>query len=117
MSSTQPRAVKPTQPRYFAQNGAIMTFDWTRPMPENGYLGTVSFPGVATNKPIQVFDPKTSVKGTDWAFQAQDGSFLCRMFVTASQSRVTFSQNRIGNWPNITVYAVPYKPGMENEEG
>jgi hypothetical protein len=52
-------------------------------MPQNGWLGTVSY-GSINAKPIQVFDAKSVAGGTSWAFQAQDGSFQCRMFVSSN---------------------------------
>lgn len=81
-----------------------LTFQWTRQMPDKGYLGTVTFRQFQ-KKPIQVFDPEPVVYygqllGWSWAYQAQDGSFLCRMFVSAYiDSYVTFADRKKGNWP------------------
>lgn len=100
-----------------------MTFQWTKPMPTNGYLGNVTFREFQ-KKPIQVFDPKPIevhgvVLGTSWAYQAQDGSFLCRMFVSAfNDVFITFSERKKGNWPLITVFAPHHSnlgdPGGQN---
>ncbi len=38
----------------------LLTFQWTKPMPKNGYLGNVTFRQFQ-KKPIQVFDPKPVV--------------------------------------------------------
>jgi hypothetical protein len=87
-----------------------LTFEWTRRMPNNGYLGNVTFRQFQKKK-IQVFDPKLIetygvVLGTSWAYQAQDGSFLCRMFVSAfGDLYVTFSDRKKGDWPLISVLA------------
>ena len=81
-----------------------LTFQWTKKMPKNGYLGTVTFRQFQ-KKPIQVFDPEPVytygiLLGWSWAYQAQDGSFLCRMFVSAYyDSHVTFSDRKKGDWP------------------
>jgi hypothetical protein len=79
-------------------------------MPNNGYLGNVTFREFQ-KKNIQVFDPQPVTVygvtlGFSWAYQAQDGSFLCRMFVSAfGDVFVTFSERKKGNWPLITVFA------------
>lgn len=81
-----------------------LTFQWTKKMPKNGYLGIVTFRQFQ-KKPIQVFDAEPVyvhgfLLGWDWAYQAQDGSFLCRMFVSAIiDSYVTFYELKKGKWP------------------
>ena len=104
----------PTTLTTFYQNpdatGDVLTFQWTKPMPENGYLGNVTFRQFK-KKLIQVFDPEPVVSwgvqlGISWAFQAQDGTFLCRMFVSNfGDLFITFSERKKGDWPLITVYA------------
>ena len=88
-----------------------LTFQWTKQMPDKGYLGIVTFRQFQ-KKPIQVFDREEVrshgiLLGFSWAYQAQDGSFLCRMFVSAFRdSYVTFSERKKGNWPvPLTVLA------------
>ena len=89
---------------YAPDTGEVLTFQWTKQMPSNGYLGTVTFRQFQ-KKPIQVFaaEPVYTygiLLGWSWAYQAQDGSFLCRMFVSAFiDSHVTFSDRKKGNWP------------------
>jgi hypothetical protein len=104
-SSSTTTAV-PTRQHYFAYDGTPMSFTWTKPMPQGGYLGTVTF-GLLKNKSIQVFDPKDVQYGKSWAYQAQDGSFLCRMFVTSDWRFITFSDSKKGNWPLISVFSLP----------
>lgn len=95
----------PTRTRYNCgdvDNPDYITFQWTRPMPNGGYLGTVSY-GQITNKPVQVFDAKVdnTTKIVDWTFQAQDGSFLCHMFVSpiVLKRNVWFGACRNNVWP------------------
>ncbi|MFY9621838.1 MAG: hypothetical protein WAM70_03630 [Pyrinomonadaceae bacterium] len=112
-ATTEAAQTKPTTITTFfeAGTGDPLTFEWGRQMPENGYLGTVTFRQFQ-KKPIQVFDREEVrshgiVLGFSWAYQAQDGSFLCRMFVSAFRdSYVTFSERKKGNWPiPLTVLA------------
>ena len=110
--STEAVQARPTQITTFYTGDTFepMTFEWTRPTPGNGYLGNVTFRQFK-KKPIQVFDPRTVstygiVLGTSWAFQAGDGSFICRMFVSAfNDVYITFSDRKTGDWPLITVFA------------
>jgi hypothetical protein len=102
----------PTNPKYNCGDSAnpdFISFAWTSRMPNNGWLGTVTY-GKFVNKPIQVFDAKVDPKYdndrglTDWAFQAQDGSFLCRMKVTPNVLRrsVSFESCRNNIWPTLS---------------
>ena len=110
--STQATSTAPTQVTsfYTPDTLEILTFQWTRPMPNNGYLGNVTFRQFQ-KKPIQVFDPKPVVSwgvelGISWAYQAQDGSFLCRLFVSHfGNVYIGFSERKKGNWPLITLLA------------
>ena len=101
----------PTNPNYNCgdpDSPDPISFAWTRRMPNNGWLGTVTY-GSFVNKPIQVFDAKVDPKYnngrglTDWAFQAQDGSFLCRMKITPNGLRrfVWFESCKNNNWPQL----------------
>jgi hypothetical protein len=106
MSAQQEASSNPTKTLYFAKNGGLMRFKWTESRPRKGaWLGEVTF-GKYVNKPIQIYDAKTSAAGTDWGYQAQQGEFVCRMEVSADQSRITFSRSTKGDWPMITVYAI-----------
>lgn len=110
--STQATPAPPTRITTFYTPDTFepLTFEWTRPMPNNGYLGNVTFRQYQ-KKNIQVFDPRPVVSygvqlGISWAYQAQDGSFICRMFVSAfGDVYVTFSERKQGNWPLVTVLA------------
>ena len=103
---------KPTQVTtfYTPDTKELLTFEWTNTMPEKGYLGNVTFRQYK-KKPIQVFRPEEISSygvplGTSWQYQAQDGSFLCRMFVSAHlDSFITFSERKKGDWPLITLLA------------
>jgi hypothetical protein len=110
--TTQATGTKPTTiTTFFTEKGERLTFEWTRQMPDNGYLGNVTFRQFQ-KKPIQVFAPEKVYSygvllGVSWAYQAQDGSFLCRMFVSAFRDAyVTFSELKKGDWPvPLTVLA------------
>jgi hypothetical protein len=110
--TTEATGTRPTQITtfYTADTFEPLTFEWTRQMPANGYLGNVTFRQFK-KKNIQVFDPKPVstygvVLGTSWAFQAQDGSFICRMFVSAfNDLYITFSDRKSGNWPLVSVFS------------
>ena len=112
MSTTATTRTPPTQVTtfYTPDTFELLTFQWTRPMPNNGYLGNVTFRQFQ-KKPIQVFDPKPVVSwgvelGISWAYQAQDGSFLCRLFVSHfGNVYIGFSDPKKGNWPLITLLA------------
>lgn len=88
----------------------LLTFQWTRRMPNNGYLGNVTFRQYQ-KKNIQVFDPQPVVSygivlGFNWAYQAQDGSFLCRLFVSNfGNVYIAFSERKKGDWPLISLLA------------
>lgn len=97
----------PTKRTYVDGNDGLMFFNWVRQMPNNGYLGEVTY-GSYQKKPIQVFDPHPATTADVekiWQYQAQDGSFLCSMKVTAGQTSITFFDRKKGNWPGITVDA------------
>ena len=109
--STTATSTYPTLSRYQCGSGCgVLTFQWGRQMPENGRLGTVTF-REHVNKPIQVFDRQDvryngQLVGYNWGFQAQDGLFLGRMFVSLYQSFIGFTQFRPGDpWPRVTCTA------------
>ena len=109
---------------FFTNDGTndSLTLEWTRRMPENGYLGNVTFRQFQ-KKPIQVFDPKIVVTfgvklGISWAFQARDGSFICRMFVSNfNDVFITFSDRKKGDWPLVTVYSLHHHANVAGVEG
>lgn len=103
---------KPTLARYNCGDAAQpdnITFNWTAKRPNGGWVGEVTY-GNFVKKPIQAFDAKfidpanPNQKMLDWAFQAQDGSFLCRMTVDSSRplkANVSFGTCRNNNWPQL----------------
>jgi hypothetical protein len=99
---------EPTKRVYVDDCDVRMTLNWTRRMPNDGYLGEVSY-GSISRKPIQVFDAQTDPTDPEqsktWQFQAQDGSFLLKMKVSGDQNKVTFLSLRKGTFPLVTVYA------------
>ena len=109
-SPTPPPNQKPTLQRYNcgdAEHPDYITFNWTGQRPHGGWVGEVTY-GSFVKKPIQAFDAKfvdpTNPKIIDWAYQAQDGSFLCRMTVNSAPLRngsVTFGTCRDNNWPQL----------------
>lgn len=83
-----------------------ISFTWTKRMPQGGWLGTVSY-GKIISKPVQAFNAakiNDDARMLDWTFQAQDGSFLCHMYVTTKPSdrSVSFGACRNNNWPQVT---------------
>lgn len=104
MSTPQTASAFPTKRVYVDDDNALMSFTWIRPMPHNGYLGEVTFRSVK-KKPIQVFGAIDDNGSKNWGFQAQDGSFLCRMEVASDQNSITFLDLKKGNWPLITLNA------------
>ncbi len=110
-TTTTATSTDPTAPRYQCGSGCgTLTFQWGKRMPENGRLGTVTF-GQYVNKPIQVFDAQPIkyndvIIGTNWAFQAQDGSFVGRMYVSSDQYNVSFVNCNNANWPLTSCFAL-----------
>ncbi|HEX8503214.1 MAG TPA: hypothetical protein VF659_21700 [Pyrinomonadaceae bacterium] len=107
-TTTTATTTDPTALRYQCGSGCgTLTFQWGRRMPENGRLGTVTF-AQYVNKPIQVFDAQPilyrgKVVGTNWGFQAQDGSFLGRMLVSAYKCYIRFTDFRPNDpWPQVS---------------
>ncbi|HEY0006632.1 MAG TPA: hypothetical protein VGB17_17755 [Pyrinomonadaceae bacterium] len=89
----------------------FMRFDYTRNMPDNGFLGnqytTIVFPRGGertTAKAVQWYNGRTTTNnggGMLWGYQAQDGSFLCpSVFVSTDKRTVIFSACR--NLPDRT---------------
>lgn len=101
------RAAQPTPDflnYYCPAEGAFLAFDWTTAMPYGGWLGqTYGF----TNKDVQAYNAlPLGGGGLNWGFQAQDGSFVCRMYVSADKGRLDFVNCRpSGSWPVTTCYA------------
>lgn len=99
------RAATPTpqnQDYFCPYEGAFLAFEWTRPMPYGGWLGeTDGF----THKAVQAYNAQPLPGGgLNWGIQAQDGSFVCRMYVSANQNTLSFV-NCNGNWPVTFCYA------------
>ena len=90
-------------------------------MPEGGRLGTVTL-GQFQNKPIQVYDAQPLLfngvrVGTNWGFQAQDGSFVGRMYVALYKSFVRFAHLRPNDqWPQVACFASTIDP-RDSREG
>ncbi len=108
-TTTTATSTDPTAPRYQCGSGCgALTFTWGKQMPDNGRLGQVTL-GQFVNKPIQVFDLQIIKDSAgnelyrDWAFQAQDGSFLGRMYVSRGKSYIRFAHFRATDqWPQVT---------------
>jgi hypothetical protein len=107
--STTVTSTDPTLPRYQCGSGCgLLTFNWKTRTPNNGRLGEVTL-GQYVNKPIQVFDaqviyaPDGTELLTNWAFQAQDGSFLGRMYVSKLKGFIRFAHFRASDqWPLVS---------------
>jgi hypothetical protein len=94
-TSTTQITENPTHTLYHCGSGCgTITFQWGKRMPKKGRLGTVTI-GQFVNKPIQVFAAKPIAGGgTDWRFQAQDGSFLGHMLVSPLKGFIRFANFR-----------------------
>ncbi len=100
------RAAIPTpqnQAYYCPNEGAFLAFEWTKQMPYGGWLGeTDGF----THKPVQAYNAQTLPGGwLNWGIQAQDGSFVCRMYVSSNQDTLNFVNCR-GYWPVTSCFAL-----------
>jgi hypothetical protein len=110
-SPTVPPDQKPTLPRYNcgdSQSPDYITFNWTGTKPNGGWVGDVTYNGKKTL--IQAFDAKyigaPTDKLVDWGFQAQNGSFVCRMKVNSKvpllrNASVSFDTCNNNNWPQL----------------
>jgi hypothetical protein len=108
-SPTVPPDQKPTQPRYNcgdSQSPDYIDFNWTGRKPNGGWVGEVTYGGSKTL--IQAFDAKyigpPTDKFVDWGFQAQNGSFVCRMKVNSKLLRnasVGFDTCNNNTWPQL----------------
>ena len=121
--STTATSTDPAALRYQCGSGCgTLTFSWGRRMPDNGRLGTATL-GAFVNKPIQVFDRQeirfgNVLVGYNWGFQAQDGSFLGRMYVSEpGQSFIRFAKFRPNDqWPQVFC-ATPTPDSRDSREG
>lgn len=116
MSSATKQIAEPTRTHYQCPGCGPLSFKWTRRMPKGGWLGEVTI-GQYTNTPVQVFDAKPLPGGgTDWAFQAQDGSFLGHMYVSVLKFYVRFAKFRPGDqFPQVTCSAASPDPADSRE--
>jgi len=91
----------PTKTLYFCPNeGTYLTLSWTRPMPYGGWLGQAT---TSETKDVQAYDAQSLNGGvTSWGFQAQDGSFVCRMYVSSNQNSISFGNCR----PSATPWTI-----------
>ncbi|HEX8336169.1 MAG TPA: hypothetical protein VF621_05525 [Pyrinomonadaceae bacterium] len=92
------------QSYYCPYEGAFLAFEWTKQMPYGGWLGrTDGF----THDDVQAYNALPQGGGLNWGFQAQDGSYVCRMYVSSDKSRLDFVNCRpYGAWPVTTCFAL-----------
>ena len=107
-SSARAYTATPTrdpQTFYCPYEDAFVSFDWTTPMPYGGWLGQT---GYYKYKDVQAYDARPlSGGGLNWGFQAQDGSFVCRMYVSADQNNITFVNCRpFTNWSLTSCFSI-----------
>jgi hypothetical protein len=121
-TTTTAVSTEPTAARYQCGSGCgTLTFTWGRQMPEGGRLGTATL-GKFVNKPIQIFDAQPIkyndvVIGTNWGFQAQDGEFVGRMYVSLYKSIVRFAHFRANDqWPQVACFVSTPDP-RDSREG
>jgi hypothetical protein len=99
--SSSARAAYPTpqfRTYYCPHEGALLAFEWTKQMPYGGWLGRTYD---IAEEDVQAYDARPLYGGgLNWGFQAQNGSFVCRMYVSADQNHITFVNCRpFANWP------------------
>ncbi|MFL6333730.1 MAG: hypothetical protein ACJ754_10510 [Pyrinomonadaceae bacterium] len=121
-TTTTATSIDPTAPRYECDSGCgMLTFTWQPGDYKGGRLGTATF-GQFVNKPIQVYDAKIIKDpvtqrevARDWGFQAQDGSFLGRMYVTSPRhSYIRFAHFRPNDqWPQVS-FTVPVPDPLDS---
>ncbi|HEX8285322.1 MAG TPA: hypothetical protein VF588_18350 [Pyrinomonadaceae bacterium] len=107
-SQSSARAAQPTpdgQAYYCPYEGGFLAFDWTKSMPYGGWLGVADG---FTHKDVQAYDARPlGGGGLNWGFQAQDGSFVCRMYVSSDQQRLDFVNCRpYASWPVTSCFAL-----------
>lgn len=90
---------------YCPYESAYVSFDWGRSMPYGGWLGKT---GYYKTKDVQAYDSQLLPDGSlNWGFQAQDGSFVCRMYVTSDQNHIDFVNCRpFSNWSLTSCFAI-----------
>ncbi len=122
MSTTTVTSTEPTLAHYQCGGGCSpLSFKWTKPMPQGGWLGEVTF-AQYTNKPIQVFDAKPIYVdgyevGRNWGFQAQDGSFVGRMYVALYKSYIRFAHFRPNDqWPQVACFVTSNPDPRDSRE-
>ena len=100
---------------YCPYENAYVSFDWTQPMPYGGWLGAT---GYYKAKDVQAYDAKPLANGgLNWGFQAQDGSFVGRMYVALHKSIVRFAHFRPGDqWPQVACFIAAPDP-RDSREG
>lgn len=111
-SPTPDASKKPTLPRYNCdspESPDYIDFNWTSRKPNGGWVGDVTYHGSKTL--VQAYDSKfvglPENKLVDWAFQAQNGSFVCRMHVNSKlplirNASIEFVTCNNNNWPLLT---------------
>ncbi len=121
-TTTATTTTNPTLARYQCGSGCgTLSFSWGRQMPQGGRLGTATL-GQFVNTPIQVYDAEPIIYngveiGKNWAFQAQDGSFVGRMYVALYKSFVRFAHFRPNDqWPQVACFASTVDP-RDSREG
>lgn len=90
---------------YCPYENQYVSFDWTQQMPFGGWLGST---GYYKTKDVQAYDAQTLPNGgLNWGFQAQDGSFVCRMYVSSNQNNINFVNCRpFANWSLTSCFAI-----------
>jgi hypothetical protein len=106
----------PTKARYNcgdSENPDYIDFRWMAPRPNGGWVGEVTYQGVTTK--IQAYDAKVKndLNLTDWGFQAQNGSFVCRMYVSPINLKkfIWFGRCNNNNWPQPSCGPILPGPG------
>lgn len=121
-TTTTATSIDPTAAQYTCGSGCgSLTFTWQPGDYKGGRLGTASL-AQFHNEPIQVYDAKPLYDaygrqiGTNWGFQAQNGSFVGRMYVALFKSYVRFVHFRPNDkWPQVGCFVSTPDPRDSQE--
>ena len=122
-TTTTATSTDPTAAHYTCGSGCgTLTFSWDTKMYQGGGRTGKASLAQYNNEPIQVFDPQPLKDsygrqiGTDWGFQAQNGTFLGRMYVSLYKSYIRFTKFRPNDkWPQVGCFVSSPDPRDSQE--
>jgi hypothetical protein len=123
-TTTTATTTNPTLAQYTCAGGCgTLTFSWdAKVFPGGGRTGRATL-AKFKDKPIQVYDAKPLYDfsghqiGTNWGFQAQDGSFVGRMYVALYKSYIRFAHFRPNDqWPQVACFVTANPDPRDSRE-